>query len=430
MVKAVVGANWGDEGKGKITDMMAEKADIIVRFQGGANAGHTIVNDYGKFALHTLPSGVFYNHTTSVIGNGVALNIPILFQEIQSIIDRNVPMPKILVSDRAQMVMPYHILFDQYEEERLGGKSFGSTKSGIAPFYSDKYAKIGFQVSELFEEELLAEKVERVCEMKNVILEHLYHKPLVDPKELLATLHEYRDMVAPYVCDVSSFLNQALKEGRTILLEGQLGTLKDPDHGIYPMVTSSSTLAAYGAIGAGLPPYEIKEIVTVCKAYSSAVGAGAFVSEIFGEEADELRRRGGDGGEYGATTGRPRRMGWFDCVASKYGCRLQGTTDVAFTVLDVLGYLDEIPVCVGYEIDGEVTTEFPVTAKLGKAKPVLKTLPGWKCEIRGIKRYEDLPENCRKYVEFIEEQIGYPITMVSNGPGRSDIIYRKSSLHP
>lgn len=428
MVKAVVGANWGDEGKGKITDMLAEKADIIVRFQGGANAGHTIVNNYGKFALHTLPSGVFYNHTTSIIGNGVALNIPVLFNEIKSITDRDVPMPKILVSDRAQIVMPYHILFDQYEEERLGGKSFGSTKSGIAPFYSDKYAKIGFQVSELFDDELLKEKVVRVAEQKNVLLEHLYHKPLINPDELLATLHEYRDMIAPYVCDVSLFLDKAIKEGKTILLEGQLGTLKDPDHGIYPMVTSSSTLAAYGAIGAGIPPYEIKQIVTVCKAYSSAVGAGAFVSEIFGDEADELRRRGGDGGEFGATTGRPRRMGWFDCVASKYGCRMQGTTDVAFTVLDVLGYLDEIPVCVGYEIDGEVTTDFPVTHKLEKAKPVLKTLPGWKCDIRGIKTYEELPENCRKYIEFIEEQIGYPITMVSNGPGREDIIYRKSAL--
>ena len=428
MVKAVVGANWGDEGKGKITDMLAEKADIIVRFQGGANAGHTIVNNYGKFALHTLPSGVFYNHTTSVIGNGVALNIPILMKEIKSITDRNVPMPKILVSDRAQMVMPYHILFDQYEEERLGGKSFGSTKSGIAPFYSDKYAKIGFQVSELFDEELLQEKVQRVSEMKNVILEHLYHKPLIDPAELLNTLHEYRDMIAPFVCDVSAFLDKALKEGKTILLEGQLGTMKDPDHGIYPMVTSSSTLAAYGAIGAGIPPYEIKQIVTVSKAYSSSVGAGAFVSEIFGDEADELRHRGGDGGEFGATTGRPRRMGWFDCVATKYGCRLQGATDVAFTVLDALGYLDEIPVCVGYEIDGEVTTDFPVTYKLEKAKPVLKKLPGWKCDIRGIRKFEDLPENCRKYVEFIEEQIGFPITMVSNGPGREDIIYRESPL--
>ena len=297
MVKAVVGANWGDEGKGKITDMLAEKADIIVRFQGGANAGHTIVNDYGKFALHTLPSGVFYSHTTSVIGNGVALNIPILMKEIRSITDRNVPTPRILVSDRCQMVMPYHILFDQYEEERLGGKSFGSTKSGIAPFYSDKYAKIGFQVSELFDETLLQEKVDRVCETKNVILEHLYHKPVIRPEELLATLHEYREMIEAYVCDVSAYLAQALREGKTVLLEGQLGTLKDPDHGIYPMVTSSSTLAAFGAIGAGLPPHEIKEIITVCKAYSSAVGAGAFVSEIFGDEADELRRRGGDGGE-------------------------------------------------------------------------------------------------------------------------------------
>jgi adenylosuccinate synthase len=424
MVKAVVGANWGDEGKGKITDMLAKEADIIVRFQGGANAGHTIVNNYGKFALHTLPSGCFYGHTTSIIGNGVALNIPVLFKEIQDIVAKGVPMPKILVSDRAQMVMPYHVLFDQYEEERLGGKSFGSTKSGIAPFYSDKYAKIGFQVSELFDEELLKEKVVRVCETKNVTLEHLYHKPLLDPDELLETLHQYKEMVEPYVCDVSTYLWNAIKEGKEILLEGQLGTLKDPDHGIYPMVTSSSTLAAYGAIGAGIPPYEIKKIITVCKAYSSAVGAGAFVSEIFGDEADELRRRGGDGGEFGATTGRPRRMGWFDCVASKYGCRLQGATDVAFTVLDVLGYLDEIPVCVGYEIDGEVTTEFPTTAKLEKAKPVLKTLPGWKCDIRGIKKYEDLPENCRKYVEFIEEQIGFPITMVSNGPGREDIIYR------
>ena len=424
MVKAVVGANWGDEGKGKITDMLASNADYIVRFQGGANAGHTIVNEYGKFALHTLPSGVFYNHTTSVIGNGVALNIPLLFKEIQSLVEKGVPMPKILVSDRAQMVMPYHILFDQYEEERLGKKSFGSTKSGIAPFYSDKYAKIGFQVSELFDEEGLKEKVESVVEQKNVMLEHMYHKPLIDAKELLETLHQYRDMVEPFVADVSTILNNAIKEDKTILLEGQLGTLKDTDHGIYPMVTSSSTLAAYGAIGAGIPPYEIKQIITVCKAYSSAVGAGAFVSEIFGDEADELRRRGGDGGEYGATTGRPRRMGWFDCVASKYGCRMQGTTDVAFTVLDVLGYLDEIPICVGYEIDGEVTTDFPVTHLLEKAKPVFKVLPGWQCDIRGIKEYDKLPENCRKYIEFIEEHIGYPITMISNGPGREDIIYR------
>jgi len=424
MVKAVVGANWGDEGKGKITDMLGEKADIIVRFQGGANAGHTIINNYGKFALHTLPSGVFYEHTTSIIGNGVALDIPVLFHEIQAIVGRGVPMPRILVSDRAQIVMSYHKLFDAYEEERLGGKSFGSTKSGIAPFYSDKFAKIGFQVSELFNEELLKEKVVRIAEQKNILLEHLYHKPVIQPEELLAELNEYKEMIEPYVCDVSLYLHNAVKEGKEILLEGQLGSLKDPDHGIYPMVTSSSTLAAYGAIGAGIPPYEIKQIITVCKAYSSAVGAGALVSEIFGEEADELRKRGGDGGEFGATTGRPRRMGWFDVVASKYGCRMQGATDVAFTVLDVLGYLDEIPVCVGYEINGEVTTEFPTTHLLEKAKPVLEVLPGWKCEIRGITKYEDLPGNCRNYIEFIEEKIGYPITMISNGPGREEIIYR------
>ena len=424
MVKAVVGANWGDEGKGKITDMLAKEADVVVRFQGGANAGHTIVNDYGKFALHTLPSGVFYRHTVNVIGNGVALNIPILIEEIKSITDRGVPSPNMIVSDRAQIVMPYHILFDQYEEERLGGKSFGSTKSGIAPFYSDKYAKIGIQVSELFEETALKEKLIRICETKNILLEHLYHKPLLQPDELFETLKQYRELISPYVSDVSAYLENALKDGKQILLEGQLGTLNDPDHGIYPMVTSSSTLAAFGAIGAGIPPYEIKKVITVCKAYSSAVGAGAFVSEIFGEDAEELRKRGGDGGEFGATTGRPRRMGWFDCVASKYGCRLQGATDVVFTVLDVLGYLDEIPVCVGYEIDGKVTTDFPTTGKLEKAKPVLKKLAGWKSDIRGIRAYEELPENCRRYIEFVEEQIGYPITMVSNGPGREDIIYR------
>ncbi|MBE5905815.1 MAG: adenylosuccinate synthase [Lachnospiraceae bacterium] len=429
MVKAVVGANWGDEGKGKITDMMATEADMVIRFQGGANAGHTIVNDYGKFALHTLPSGVFNQDVVNIIGNGVALNIPIFIKELKSVVEQGVPAPTIYVSDRAQMVMSYHIAFDAYEEERLAGKSFGSTKSGIAPFYSDKYAKIGIQVGELFSDEArLRERVENILVRKNVVLEHLYHKPALTVDEVMKELREYRDMIAPYVKDTAVLIGDALKEDKVILLEGQLGTLKDPDHGIYPMVTSSHTLAAFGAIGAGIPPYEIKEIVTVCKAYSSAVGAGAFVSEIFGEEADELRRRGGDGGEYGATTGRPRRMGWFDCVASKYGCKMQGATDVAFTVLDVLGYLDEIPVCVGYDVDGEVTTDFPMTSTLEKAKPVLQTLPGWKCDIRGIKNYEDLPENCRKYIEFVEEQIGYPITMVSNGPGREDIIYRKSPL--
>ena len=424
MVRAVVGANWGDEGKGKITDMLAETSDIIVRFQGGSNAGHTIVNNYGKFALHILPSGEFYNHTTSIIGNGVAFSVPALFNEINELVKRGVPKPKILVSDRAQIVMPYHILFDECEEERLGKKSFGSTKSGIAPFYSDKYSKVGFQVSELFDEESLQEHVERVLESKNIILEHMYHKEPLKVEDIMSTLHEYRDMVEPYVCDTAAFIQQAIKEGKNVLLEGQLGTLKDPDFGIYPMVTSSSTLAGYGAVGAGLPPYEIKRIVTVVKAYSSAVGAGEFVSEIFGEEADELRRRGGDGGEYGATTGRPRRMGWFDAVASRYGCRIQGATEVALTVLDVLGYLDELPVCVGYEIDGKVTKDFPTTASLKKAKPVYEVLPGWKTDIRGITEYDKLPENCRKYIEFIEKELGVPVKLVSNGPGRHEIIHR------
>ena len=425
MVRAIVGANWGDEGKGKITDMLAAKADIIIRFQGGSNAGHTIINNYGKFALHLLPSGVFYDHTTSIIGNGVALNIPYLVKEINELVEKGVPRPKIVVSDRAQLLMPYHILQDSYEEERLAGKAYGSTKSGIAPFYSDKYAKIGIQVSELFDDEILEEKVEKICTLKNVMFKHLYNMPELDKTELMNTLHEYRDMVKPFVCDVSAYLYKAIKEGKNILLEGQLGSLKDPDHGIYPMVTSSSTLAAYGAIGAGIAPYEIKEITTVVKAYSSAVGAGEFVSEIEDEAAaDELRRRGGDGGEFGATTGRPRRMGWFDAVASRYGVRIQGTTEVALTVLDVLGYLKEIPVCVGYDINGEITKDFPTTNKLKIAKPVYEYLPGWNCDIRGIKKYEELPENCRKYIEFIEKELEVPVKLVSNGPGRDDIIYR------
>ena len=424
MVKAIVGANWGDEGKGKITDMLAKEADIVIRFQGGANAGHTIVNEYGKFGLHLLPSGAFNNNVVNMIGNGVALDIPELFAEIKDITDRGVPMPNIKVAERAQVLMPYHKLFDQYEEERLSDRQFGSTKSGIAPFFSDKFSKIGFQVWELFGEEELYEKIKNVLEVKNLLLEHVYHKPLLDADELYKTLKGYAEMVRPYVIDSAQFMHEAIKSGKNILLEGQLGSLKDPDFGIYPFTTSSSTLAGYGACGAGIPPYEIKEIITVVKAYSSAVGAGAFVSEIFGEEADELRKRGGDGGEYGVTTGRPRRMGWFDCVASRYGCMVQGATQVAFTVLDVLGYLDEIPVCVGYEVDGEVLRNFPTTDKLNKAKPVLKVLPGWKQDIRGIKKYEELPENCRKYIEFVEKELEVPIKIVSNGPGREDIIYR------
>lgn len=426
MIKAIVGANWGDEGKGKITDTLAEHSDIIVRFQGGSNAGHTIKNDYGKFALHMLPSGVFYEHTTSVLGNGVALNIPFLIKEIKSLVEGGVPAPKVLVSDRAHIVMPYHILLDEYEEERLAGKSFGSTKSGIAPCYADKYAKIGFQVNELFmPEAVLREKLENVCTLKNVVIENLYHKPALEVDDLYHTMMEYKEMIKPYVENTGVFLQEAIKDGRNILLEGQLGALKDTDHGIYPMVTSSSTLAAFGAVGAGIPPYEIKEVTTVVKAYSSAVGAGAFVSEIFGEDADELRRRGGDGGEFGATTGRPRRVGWFDAVATRYGCKMQGTTEVALTVIDPLGYLDEIPICVGYEINGKEHQDFPNTTYLYQAKPILKKLPGWKSDVSGIRKWEELPQECQEYVNEIERQIGFPITLVSNGPGREDIIRRE-----
>ncbi|MCM1363714.1 MAG: adenylosuccinate synthase [Faecalibacterium sp.] len=422
MVRAIVGANWGDEGKGKITDMFAAESDVVIRFQGGANAGHTIINNYGKFALHQLPSGVCFDHTTNIIGNGVAIDIPRLIKEIQSVKDGGVPNVNLLVSERCQIMMPYHVLLDTYEEERLANNAFGSTKSGIAPFYSDKYAKIGFQICELFDEEYLKEKLTRVLEVKNLILENVYHKPQLDVEEVYNTLLEYREMIKPYVCNTSKFIRQAIKDNKKILLEGQLGSLKDPDFGIYPMVTSSSTLAGYGAVGAGIPPYEIKDICVVTKAYSSAVGAGEFVSEIFGDEAQEMRIHGGDAGEFGATTGRPRRMGWFDCVATKYGVEAQGATQVVLTALDCLSYLDEISLCVGYEIDGEVTKDFPVTPILKKAKPVLVTMPGWKCDIRGITEFDKLPKEAQDYVNFIEKEIGVKISYVSNGPKREEII--------
>ena len=367
----------------------------------------------------------FFPHITNIIGNGVALNIPIFIKEIQSLLEQGVPKPNIIVSQRAQVVMPYHILLDTYEEARLADKAFGSTKSGIAPFYSDKYAKIGFQVCELFDDDILKERLAKICELKNVLIEHLYHQEPLDPKELFEEMKRQRELIAPYVGDDTAFVHEALKNGKTVLLEGQLGTLKDADFGIYPMVTSSNTLAAYGCIGAGIPLTEVKEIVAVTKAYSSAVGAGEFVSELHGEEAETLRRLGGDKGEYGATTGRPRRVGWFDAVATKYGCAMQGATEAVLTAVDVLGYLDEIKVCVGYEIDGKVTDQFPVTPLLRRAKPVYKVLPGWKCDIRGETDYSALPANLKAYVDFIEEKIGVPIKMVSTGPKRHEITKRK-----
>ena len=424
MVKAIVGANWGDEGKGKITDLLSETSDIVVRFQGGANAGHTIINDYGKFALHLIPSGACNPGTMNIIGNGVALDIPKLMAEIKAITDGGVPAPQLMISDRVQLLMPYHVLQDTYEEERLAGNAFGSTKSGIAPFYSDKYAKNGIQINELFDEEGLKARLENICTLKNALFVNLYHKPEIHSGELFDMLMEWREMVRPYIGDVHKSLAEANKAGKTILLEGQLGSMKDPDFGIYPMTTSSHTLAAFGCVGAGIPVKEMKQVYVVTKAYSSAVGAGEFVSELFGDEAEELRRRGGDAGEYGATTGRPRRVGWYDAVASRYGVSVQGATDVALTCLDVMGYLDEIKVCTGYEIDGKITTDFPVTPELKKAKPVYTTLPGWKCDLRGTTKWEDLPKAAQDYVLFIEQQIGAPITIVSTGPKRHEVIMR------
>ena len=426
MVKAIVGANWGDEGKGKITDLLASDSDIVIRFQGGANAGHTIINEHGRFALHLMPSGVCHENIVNIIGNGVALDIRKFIKEYNELKERGLN-PKLMVSDRVQVIMPYHVDFDKFEEERLGGKAFGSTKSGIAPFFSDKYAKIGFQVSELFEEESLKEKINRVLEIKNALLVNLYHKDPIDPDALLAEMLEQGRLIKPFVANTQAFLYDAIKEGKKILLEGQLGTMKDPDMGIYPMVTSSSTLAGYGCVGAGIPPYEIKQIYAVTKAYSSSVGGGAFVSEILDEDvAKELRDRGGDKGEYGATTGRPRRVGWFDCVATRYGVRLQGATDVALTNLDVLGYLDKIPVCTGYELDGEIIKDFPNPTQIEKCKPVIEYLPSWKGkgEIRGLTDYNKLPQEARDYVEFIEKELGVHISIVSTGPAREEIIFR------
>lgn len=427
MIKAVVGANWGDEGKGKLTDVFAKESDIVVRFQGGNNAGHTIINDYGKFALHMLPSGVFYDHITNVIGNGVALNIPAFIKELNQLVEKGVPMPKLIVSDRAQIVMSYHILFDKLEEERLGKAQFGSTKSGIAPFYSDKYAKIGFQISELFDEQWVSDKLDRILPAKNILLEHLYHAEPLKKEDIYNELMEYRNLISPFVHDTVKFFQTSMDENKQILLEGQLGALRDPDFGIYPYSTSSSTLAFYGPIGAGLP-YSIDEVYAVTKAYSSSVGAGPFVSEIFGDVAQELRLRGGDAGEFGATTGRPRRMGWFDVVATRYGCQVQGATHLVLTNLDVLGYLNEIPVCVAYETDGKRRDHFPNITRLDHSKPIIETLPGWNSDISHIRNYDDLPENCKHYVDEIERMINVPITLVSNGPKREQILHRKSKL--
>lgn len=423
-VTAIVGANWGDEGKGKMTDVLAGGSNVVIRYQGGSNAGHTIINEYGKFALHLLPSGVFAPGVVNVIGPGVAFHTGDFLKELGQLLDKGVPAPDIRISDRAQLVLPYHRLFDALEEERLGARQFGSTKTGIAPFYADKYLKIGVQVADLYNEQRLRGRLETALEAKNVLLQHLYGKPPITVDELIGQLLQDAERIAPYVCDTTKLLRDVLKRGELILAEGQLGALRDPDHGIYPFSTSSSTLAGFAAVGAGLPPGEITRIVAVTKAYSSCVGAGPFVTEIDGDAADELRRRGGDAGEFGVVTGRPRRMGWFDAVATRYGCHVQGATEVALTNLDVLGYLDDIPVCTAYEVDGVSTDDFPVSAKLDSAKPILRTLPGWKTDITAIRSFEQLPQTAQQYVLELERLIGVTIRWVSVGPRRDQIIDR------
>jgi adenylosuccinate synthase len=423
-ITAVVGANWGDEGKGKITDSLAGKARYVVRYQGGSNAGHTIINDYGKFALHLLPSGVFHPETTNVIATGVALNMDDLFEELDGLKARGVPEVRLRVSNRAQLLLPYHKLFDVLEEERLGDNKFGSTKSGIAPFYADKAAKLGIQVADLYEEERLRDRISASLTAKNILLEHLYKRPPIDADALIDSLLDAGKRLRPYVCDTSQLLQDAIRKGDSILVEGQLGALRDPDHGIYPYSTSSSTLAGYASVGAGVPPHAINRIIAVTKAYSSAVGEGPFVSQIDGEEASELRKLGGDAGEYGATTGRPRRMGWFDAIATAYGCQLQGATEVALTNLDVLGYMTSIPVCTAYEIEGTRITQFPANPELLKAKPIVETLPGWLEDISHIRQFDELPPNAQHYVRYIEQRIGVPIRWISVGPRREQLIER------
>ena len=357
MVRAIVGANWGDEGKGKITDMFASKADVVIRFQGGANAGHTIINDYGKFALHLLPSGICHPEITNIIGNGVALDIPKLVKEINDVTSKGVPQPKLLVSDRAQIMMPYHVLLDTYEEERLADKQFGSTKSGIAPFYSDKYAKIGFQVCDLFYPDELKEKLASVCEVKNLLLKYVYHKPLLDVDELFNTLMEYKDMIEPYVADTGAFIRQAIKDGKEVLFEGAQGTLLDLDMGTYPYVTSSHPVSGGCCIGSGVGPTAIDEIVGICKSYTTRVGKGPFPTELNDEIGETIRNKGG---EFGTTTGRPRRTGWFDAVIVRHSVRVNGLDGLAINKLDTLSGIGTLKLCVGYEKpDGTILRDFP-----------------------------------------------------------------------
>lgn len=421
---AIVGVNWGDEGKGRMVDLLTENYDIVARYQGGGNAGHTVINEYGKFALHLLPSGVFRKNVVNILGNGVAVDAESLWTEIEQLREQGVYVTpdNLKISDRASLVLPWHKLLDELEENRLADKKYGSTKQGIAPFYSDKYQKKTVLAGDLYYPEKLMERLKDLAEWKNLTITKVYGAEEYTLAKLDAWVKDFGKKIKPYVCDTTTFLRDELEAGKKILFEAQLGTLRDLDFGIVPYTTSSNTIAAYAPIGAGIPFAKVDEVVGVAKAYSTCVGEGPFTSEMFGYEAEKLRK---EGFEYGAKTGRPRRVGAFDVVATRYGAKMQGATSIALTKLDILSYMDKIPVCTKYEVNGKFTNEFPFPTLLPDAKPVIEYMDGWKTDISGVRKWEDLPENARKYVEYIEKEIGCFIEYVSVGPERDSIIIRE-----
>ena len=420
---AIVGINWGDEGKGRMVDLIAKEYDIVCRYQGGNNAGHTVVNEYGKFALHLIPSGIFLPGVVNVLGNGVVIDLESLWGEIESLQKAGISITpeNFKISDRSTIVFPYHRALDGLEEARLKDKKYGSTLRGIAPVYSDKYQKKTVMMGELLYPEYLEQHLGTILEWKNLTIQNVYGAEAYKLEDLMEWCRMYGEKLKPFLCDTSKFLYEAEKAGKNIMFEAQLGALRDIDFGIFPYTSSSSSIAGYACIGAGIPGSHVDRTVGIVKAYSTCVGEGPFTAEWFGEEAEKLRAAGG---EYGASTGRPRRVGPIDIVATRYGCRIQGATEVALTKLDILSYMDEVPVCTQYELDGQVTDDFPFPAVIGRAKPVIKTMPGWKCDISGVRKYEDLPAEAKNYIEFIEKNIGCRISYVSVGASRDEIIYR------
>ena len=420
---AIVGINWGDEGKGRMVDLLTEEYDIVVRYQGGGNAGHTVINEYGKFALHLLPSGIFHKGVINILGNGVALDPENLWNEIEDVRSKGVSITpdNLKISDRASLLLPWHRELDELEEIRLKDKKYGSTKQGIAPFYSDKYQKKTIMAGELLHPEHLKEHLADLLEWKNLTIAGVYGKEPITVSEIQEWFDTWCEKIKPFICDTGIILRNAQAEGKSILFEAQLGALRDLDYGIYPYTTSSNAISAYAPVGSGLPSAKLDEVIGVVKAYSTCVGEGPFVCEMFGDEADALRSAGF---EYGAKTGRPRRVGPLDIVATRYGVQVQGATNIALTKLDILSYMDKIPVCTKYLVDGQETSEFPFPSLLSSAKPVMEYLDGWKCDISGIREWDALPKAAQNYVTFVEQQIGCRIGYVSVGPERDSIIIR------